>query len=304
MDEKLQKVLARAGVGSRREMENRIREGRVTVNGAVANLGDRVSAADEIAFDGEPVKTSASSDVERRVIIYNKPEGEVCTRKDPEGRPTVFDRLPKLRGSRWIAVGRLDINTSGLLLFTTDGELANRLMHPSTEIDREYLVRVMGNVTEEHVDNLKKGVLLEDGMANFTDIVDGGGEGINHWFYVCLMEGRNREVRRLWESQGVKVNRLKRVRFGPVFLPSKAKVGRWVEMDDEDVTALCELVSLPHAAAGPKSQQETHDRRRKRNSRVSGSVAKTKRRDKGFDWQSSEKQQEFKPKKPGRRSFR
>ncbi|MBM6551296.1 23S rRNA pseudouridine(2605) synthase RluB [Marinomonas ostreistagni] len=304
MDEKLQKVLARAGVGSRREMENRIREGRVTVNGAVANLGDRVRSSDEIAFDGEPVKTSASSDVERRVIIYNKPEGEVCTRKDPEGRPTVFDRLPKLRGSRWIAVGRLDINTSGLLLFTTDGELANRLMHPSTEIDREYLVRVMGNVTEEHVETLKKGVLLEDGMANFTDIVDGGGEGINHWFYVCLMEGRNREVRRLWESQGVKVNRLKRVRFGPVFLPSKAKVGRWVEMDDADVTALCELVSLPHTPVGPKSQQETHDRRRNRNSRVSGSVAKTKRRDKGFDWQSSDKQQEFKPKKPGRRSFR
>lgn len=304
MDEKLQKVLARAGVGSRREMENRIREGRVTVNGVVANLGDRVGADDEITFDGAPIKTTASNELARRVIIYNKPEGEVCTRKDPEGRPTVFDRLPKLRGSRWIAVGRLDINTSGLLLFTTDGELANRLMHPSTEIDREYLVRVMGNVTEEHVENLKKGVLLDDGMANFTDIVDGGGEGINHWFYVCLMEGRNREVRRLWESQGVKVNRLKRVRFGPVFLPSKAKVGRWVEMDDEDVTALCELVSLQHSAAGAKSQQETHDLRRKRNTKVSGSVAKTKRRDKGFDWQSSEKQQEFKPKKPGRRSFR
>ena len=169
MDEKLQKVLARAGVGSRREMENRIREGRVVVNGNVATLGDRVRPDDLIELDGIEVKTTASSEVERRVIIYNKPEGEVCTRKDPEGRPTVFDRLPKLRGSRWIAVGRLDINTSGLLLFTTDGELANRLMHPSTEIDREYLVRVMGNVTEEHVENLKKGVLLEDGMAQFTD---------------------------------------------------------------------------------------------------------------------------------------
>lgn len=304
MDEKLQKVLARAGVGSRREMENRIREGRVVVNGNVATLGDRVRPDDLIELDGIEVKTTASSEVERRVIIYNKPEGEVCTRKDPEGRPTVFDRLPKLRGSRWIAVGRLDINTSGLLLFTTDGELANRLMHPSTEIDREYLVRVMGNVTEEHVENLKKGVLLEDGIAQFTDIVDGGGEGINHWFYVCLMEGRNREVRRLWESQGVKVNRLKRVRFGPVFLPSKAKVGRWVEMDDTDVQSLCEVVGLEHKVSGPKSQQEKHDRRRQSGARVSGSVAKTKRRDKGFDWQASEKQQEFKPRRPGRRSFR
>lgn len=303
MDEKLQKVLARAGVGSRREMENRIREGRVSVNGNVATLGDRVRSDDVIELDGELVKATAVEELERRVIIYNKPEGEVCTRKDPEGRPTVFDKLPKLRGSRWIAVGRLDINTSGLLLFTTDGELANRLMHPSTEIDREYLVRVMGNVTEEHLVNLKKGVLLEDGMAQFTDIVDGGGEGINRWFYVCLMEGRNREVRRLWESQGVKVNRLKRVRFGPVFLPSKAKVGRWVEMEDDDVSALCELVELPHRPTSVKSQQEVHDRRRQRSSRVSGSVARTKRRDKGFDWQSSDKQ-EFKPKKPGRRSFR
>ncbi|SBS24767.1 Ribosomal large subunit pseudouridine synthase B [Marinomonas aquimarina] len=304
MDEKLQKVLARAGAGSRREMENRIREGRVTVNGEVATLGDRVRPDDAIELDGVEVKTSASNEVERRVIIYNKPEGEVCTRKDPEGRPTVFDRLPKLRGSRWIAVGRLDINTSGLLLFTTDGELANRLMHPSTEIDREYLVRVMGNVTEENITNLKKGVLLEDGMAQFTDIVDGGGEGINHWFYVCLMEGRNREVRRLWESQGLKVNRLKRVRFGPVFLPSKAKVGRWVEMEETDVSALCEVVGLDHKITGLKSQQEKHDRRRSSGSRVSGSVAKTKRREKGFDWQASEKQQEFKPRRPGRRSFR
>lgn len=304
MDEKLQKVLARAGVGSRREMENRIREGRVTVNGLVANLGDRVGAEDVIELDGEPVKTTASAEVERRVIIYNKPEGEVCTRKDPEGRPTVFDRLPKLKGSRWIAVGRLDINTSGLLLFTTDGELANRLMHPSTEIDREYLVRVMGNVTEEHIANLKKGVLLEDGMAQFTDIVDGGGEGINHWFYVCLMEGRNREVRRLWESQSLKVNRLKRVRFGPVFLPSKAKIGRWVEMDETDVGALCEIVGIEHQITGLKSQQEKHDRRRQSGTRVTGSVAKTKRREKGFDWQTSDKQQEFKPRRPGRRSFR
>lgn len=282
MDEKLQKVLARAGVGSRREMENRIREGRVTVNGEIATLGDRVKVSDEIQLDGYPVKISEAG-VNRRVIIYNKPEGEVCTRKDPEGRPTVFDGLPKLRGERWIAVGRLDINTSGLLLFTTDGELANRLMHPSTEIDREYLVRVMGEVTDEHLGNLKKGVLLEDGMANFTDIVDGGGEGINHWFYVCLMEGRNREVRRLWESQGLKVNRLKRVRFGPVFLPSKAKVGRWVEMESEDVQQLCAMVNLPVSDAAPKTQQQKLDAKRAKGK--SGMP----RRKTGFDWQTSDK---------------
>ncbi|MEL0614352.1 23S rRNA pseudouridine(2605) synthase RluB [Marinomonas arenicola] len=297
MDEKLQKVLARAGQGSRREMENRIREGRVLVNGAVATLGDRVSVSDAIELDGYSVKVTEAGEG-RRVIIYNKPEGEVCTRKDPEGRPTVFDKLPKLRGERWIAVGRLDINTSGLLLFTTDGELANRLMHPSTEIDREYLVRVMGEVTEESIATLKKGVNLEDGQAKFTDIVDGGGEGINRWFYVCLMEGRNREVRRLWESQGVKVNRLKRVRFGPVFLPSKAKVGRWVEMEETDVNSLCAMVDLKVSAIAQKTQQQKLDVKRTKNKQAGGA-----RRPKGFDWQGTDKP-EFKPKKPGKRTFR
>ncbi|GAB3481155.1 23S rRNA pseudouridine(2605) synthase RluB [Marinomonas epiphytica] len=300
MDEKLQKVLARSGQGSRREMENRIREGRVLVNGEVATLGDRVSLTDAIELDGYPIKVTKAGEG-RRVIIYNKPEGEVCTRKDPEGRPTVFDRLPKLRGERWIAVGRLDINTSGLLLFTTDGELANRLMHPSTEIDREYLVRVMGEVTDDHLTTLKKGVALEDGMANFTDIVDGGGEGINRWFYVCLMEGRNREVRRLWESQGVKVNRLKRVRFGPVFLPSKAKVGRWVEMEETEVASLCAMVDIKANSPKPKTQQEKIAAKRSKNK--TGSAGGARRNHKGFDWQANDKQ-EFKPKKPGKRSFR
>lgn len=299
MDEKLQKVLARAGQGSRREMENRIREGRVMVNGEVATLGDRVSVSDTITIDGYQITTTQAGE-NRRVIIYNKPEGEVCTRKDPEGRTTVFEKLPKLRGERWIAVGRLDINTSGLLLFTTDGELANRLMHPSTEIDREYLVRVMGEVTDEHLENLKKGVDLEDGPAKFTDIVDGGGEGINRWFYVCLMEGRNREVRRLWESQGLKVNRLKRVRFGPVFLPSKAKVGRWVEMEDNEVNALCDMVDLQVSSVKPKTQQQKLDMKRNKNKATAGGA---RRSNKGFDWQSSDKP-EFKPRKPGKRSFR
>ncbi|WP_137169294.1 23S rRNA pseudouridine(2605) synthase RluB [Marinomonas sp. FW-1] len=300
MDEKLQKVLARAGQGSRREMETRIREGRVLVNGEVATLGDRVSVKDTITVDGYSI-VATEAGANRRVIIYNKPEGEVCTRKDPEGRPTVFDKLPKLRGERWIAVGRLDINTSGLLLFTTDGELANRLMHPSTEIDREYLVRVMGEVTEENLAALKKGVILDDGVAKFTDIVDGGGEGINRWFYVCLMEGRNREVRRLWESQGVKVNRLKRVRFGPVFLPSKAKVGRWVEMDDKDVNSLCAMVDLKISELTPKTQQEKLELKRHKNKATAGGARRAP--PKGFDWQSNDKP-EFKPKKPGKRSFR
>ena len=299
MDEKLQKVLARAGQGSRREMENRIREGRVLVNGEVATLGDRVSLTDSITIDGYAIVATQAGE-NRRVIIYNKPEGEVCTRKDPEGRPTVFDKLPKLRGERWIAVGRLDINTSGLLLFTTDGELANRLMHPSTEIDREYLVRVMGEVTDENLATLKKGVNLEDGVARFTDIVDGGGEGINRWFYVCVMEGRNREVRRLWESQGLKVNRLKRVRFGPIFLPSKAKVGRWVEMEDVDVNSLCSMVDLKIEAMKPKTQQQKLEQKRHKNKATAGGA---RRGAKGFDWQSSDKP-EFKPKKPGKRSFR
>ncbi|BDX03625.1 MAG: 23S rRNA pseudouridine(2605) synthase RluB [Marinomonas sp.] len=300
MDEKLQKVLARAGQGSRREMENRIREGRVLVNGEVATLGDRVSVKDTITIDGYSIVATEAGE-NRRVIIYNKPEGEVCTRKDPEGRPTVFDKLPKLRGERWIAVGRLDINTSGLLLFTTDGELANRLMHPSTEIDREYLVRVMGEVTEENLATLKKGVILDDGVAKFTDIVDGGGEGINRWFYVCLMEGRNREVRRLWESQGVKVNRLKRVRFGPVFLPSKAKVGRWVEMEETDVNSLCAMVDLKLSELTPKTQQEKLELKRHKNKATAGGARRAP--PKGFDWQSNDKP-EFKPKKPGKRSFR
>lgn len=299
MDEKLQKVLARAGQGSRREMETRIREGRVLVNGEVATLGDRVSLTDAITIDGYSIIATEAGE-NRRVIIYNKPEGEVCTRKDPEGRPTVFDKLPKLRGERWIAVGRLDINTSGLLLFTTDGELANRLMHPSTEIDREYLVRVMGEVTEENTAALKKGVMMDDGLAKFTDIVDGGGEGINRWFYVCLMEGRNREVRRLWESQGVKVNRLKRVRFGPIFLPSKAKVGRWVEMEDSEVSSLCTMVDLKVAELKPKTQQQKLELKRHKNKATAGGA---RRSNKGFDWQSSDKP-EFKPKKPGKRSFR
>ncbi|ALM51491.1 23S rRNA pseudouridine(2605) synthase RluB [Halomonas huangheensis] len=236
--EKLQKVLARTGLGSRREMEAAIADGRVKVNGKVATLGDRIEARDSVTFDDRPVALRTAEEVPRRVIMYNKPEGELCTRKDPEGRRTVFDRLPRLKGERWIAIGRLDINTSGLLLFTTDGELANRLMHPSTQVEREYAVRVMGEVKREHIVAMVDGVMLEDGPARFSDVQEFGGEGINTWFHVVIMEGRNREVRRLWESQGLTVSRLKRVRYGNIFLDKRARAGEWVELSQDEIDDL------------------------------------------------------------------
>lgn len=243
--EKLQKVLARLGLGSRRDIEGWISAGRIKVNGQVAALGQRIEPTDSILLDDRPVRVEEAAQVVRRVLIYNKPDGEVCTRSDPEGRPTVFDRLPRLHSGRWINIGRLDLNTTGLLLFTTDGELANRMMHPSYEMDREYAVRVRGEVTEEMIDNLKAGVMLEDGPAKFTDIQEApGGDGLNRWFHVVVMEGRNREVRRLWESQGVVVSRLKRVRFGPVFLTSELLMGRWREMTQKEIDILSEEVGL------------------------------------------------------------
>lgn len=242
--EKLQKVLARAGLGSRREMETAISAGRVKVNSQVAKLGDRVEARDKVSFDDRLVTLRPEEEVPRRVIMYNKPEGELCTRKDPEGRRTVFDRLPRLKGERWIAIGRLDINTSGLLLFTTDGELANRLMHPSTQVEREYAARVMGEVKREHILAMVDGVMLEDGPARFTDVQEFGGEGINTWFHVVILEGRNREVRRLWESQALTVSRLKRVRYGNIFLDKRAKAGEWVELAQDEVDDLATLVNL------------------------------------------------------------
>ena len=263
--EKLQKVLARMGLGSRRQVEEWISAGRVTVNGEPARLGCRVDSLDQIAVDGRPLKRDLNTEVVRRVLIYNKPEGEVCTRDDPEGRPTVFDQLPRLKQGRWVNVGRLDINTTWLLLFTTDGELANRLMHPSWQMDREYAVRVMGEVDEEMIERLKEGVMLEDGPARFTDIVSSGGEGINRWFHVCLLEGRNREVRRLWESQGVRVNRLKRVRFGPVFLGAEVPVGRWREMNQQELDVLSAEVGLPPVRLPEVSVAEKE--RQKRQSR-------------------------------------
>ncbi|MDP3976621.1 MAG: pseudouridine synthase [Pseudomonas sp.] len=258
--EKLQKVMARMGLASRREIEGWISAGRVKVNGAVAGLGQRVDLHDAIAIDGRLIKREEAAESVRRVIIYNKPEGEICTRDDPEGRPTVFDRLPRPKEGRWINIGRLDINTTGLLMFTTDGELANRLMHPSYQMDREYAVRVRGEVDEEMIERLKAGVMLEDGPAKFTDIkVAPGGVGFNHWYHCVVMEGRNREVRRLWESQGLVVSRLKRVRFGPVFITSDLTMGRWREMSQREVDILSEEVGLKSVAL-PDMKEKTRDK--------------------------------------------
>jgi 23S rRNA pseudouridine2605 synthase len=237
-------------MGSRREMECWIEGGRVTIDGKPAKLGDRVDHRDRIAVDGRLIDIAPAE--KTRCILYHKPTGEVCSRKDPQGRRTVYQRLPKLKSGRWISIGRLDYNTSGLLLFTTDGELANVLMHPSSNIEREYMVRVMGAVDKDMLQRMLDGVMLDDGVARFTDIQDGGGDGINHWYYVVLMEGRNREVRRLWESQGLTVSRLKRVRYGDVFIPSKVKQGQWVELEPKEVKSLYRLGSLP-----PKAPQRT-----------------------------------------------
>lgn len=242
--EKLQKVLARMGLGSRREIEQWIVAGRLKINHQLASLGDRVRVEDKVELDGRSVRLQGAAEVAQKVIIYHKPAGEVCTRSDPEGRPTVFEAFPKIRGKRWILIGRLDFNTSGLLLATTDGELANRLMHPSSEIEREYAVRIMGRIDATIAERLKSGVKLDDGLARFDDIRDAGGEGANHWYHVILREGRNREVRRLFESQNLKVSRLIRVRFGAVTLPRYLRIGQYKEMDKKEVAELLASVGL------------------------------------------------------------
>ncbi|MBM97288.1 MAG: 23S rRNA pseudouridylate synthase B [Oceanospirillaceae bacterium] len=268
MKERIQKLLALAAISSsRREAERWIADGRVSLNGKTAVLGDRADRHDDIRVDGRPVKLEDAGR-SRRVLAYNKPVGEVCSRTDPDGRPTVFDHLPKTKGERWINVGRLDINTSGLLLFTTDGELANKLMHPSTGVDREYAVRVRGNVDEAMIERLKEGVLLDDGMAKFTDVQYFDGEGQNKWYHVVLMEGRNREVRRLWESQGVEVSRLKRVRYGCIFMPSNIPVGTWVELSQRELNDLADSVGIErkkiHRLIGKEKQNfQRHQKRQK-----------------------------------------
>lgn len=244
MSEKIQKILAHLGLGSRREVERWIREGRIRINNQRAKLGDRIDLTAKVFLDDKAVRLVHDLGFKRRVLIYHKPEGEICARSDPENRPTVFEHLPPIRRERWIMIGRLDMNTLGLLIFTNDGELAHRLSHPSYEVEREYAVRVLGKVDETILHRLRKGVKLEDGMAAFTRIEERGGVGANHWYHVVLKEGRNREVRRLWESQGVNVSRLMRVRYGPIGLPEDLSRGHWRELKAPEIERLAYSVGL------------------------------------------------------------
>lgn len=264
--ERIQKVLARGGVGSRREIERWIDEGRLKLNGNAVKLGDRLKAGDYLQLNERVVHWEKFAAQPTRVLLYHKPTGEVVTRRDPEGRPVVFTQLPNLAAARWISVGRLDINTSGLLLVTNNGELANRLMHPSTQVEREYAVRILGDVSEATLEKLKQGVELEDGKAKFDDIKFYGGEGANKWYHVIVSEGRNRLVRRLWESQEVVVSRLMRVRYGPVVLPERLKARTFYELTDKELDLLFEFAGLERtepALTTVKAELKSHTPRKR-----------------------------------------
>jgi len=255
--QRLHKLLAMAGLGSRRDMEKLIESGRVMVNGEVAQLGIGVTKYDEVRVDNRPVRLSFTPELPQ-VLIYHKPDDEIVSADDPEGRASVFDKLPRIKDGKWIAIGRLDMNTSGLLIFTTSGELANRFMHPRYEVEREYAVRVFGELEDEQLDMLKQGIELEDGPAAFDSIIPQGGEGANHWYQVILREGRNREVRRLFEAFHMPVSRLMRVRFGPISLPSRVKRGGMLKLEQKQVIGLLEWAGLEVPKAPPRqlSQRE------------------------------------------------
>ncbi|MBV1911480.1 MAG: pseudouridine synthase [Kangiellaceae bacterium] len=263
-DEKLQKIMANAGVASRRESEKWIQAGRVSVNGKISEIGDRALLTDKIRVDGKILRVTKPEDFQRKMIAYHKPEGEISTRKDPEGRPTIFDSLPTVRNSRWLSVGRLDFNTSGLIFFTNDGNLANKLMHPSLEIVRKYAVRVRGQVTDDILKQLQSNVDLGDGDANFDTIEDGGGEGANHWYHVTLKEGRNREVRRLWEAFDIQVSRLHRIKYGPFELPRAIKRGRYRELTPEELVEFEKLAGLQSTKVKVVRQIKSKQRQNKR----------------------------------------
>jgi 23S rRNA pseudouridine2605 synthase len=263
MDQKLQKVLANMGYGSRREIESWIFDGRIRLNNSVAKVGDRVSNKDLIYLDGNKIETAKI--FRTQVIVYNKPEGEISSNEDPKGRPTVFDNLPSLKRAKWISVGRLDINTTGLLLFTTNGELANRLMHPRYQVERKYLVRVFGDVNQSDIDILKKGVLLDDEQAKFKTIernrgASDGEKRLNNWFKVTLEGGKNREVRRLWESQGFEISRLKRIAYGPIELQPFIRPGNYLELSIEEVQKLGASVNLAISFRGMRDERDNQSR--------------------------------------------
>lgn len=255
--QRLHKLLALAGLGSRRDMEALIVSGRVTVNGQIATVGIGVTEHDVVRLDSRPLRLPFHAELPQ-VLIYHKPEGEIVSQDDPEGRASVFDKLPKVKNAKWIAIGRLDMNTSGLLIFTTSGELANRFMHPRYEVEREYAVRIFGELTEGQIAQLKEGIELEDGPANFDSIIPQGGEGANHWYQVILREGRNREVRRLFEAFQLPVSRLMRVRFGPVNLPPRVKRGKMLKLEQKEVVGLLEWAELqvPKAPLRQLTQRE------------------------------------------------
>ena len=235
---RIHKVLADHGIGSRRGIESLIRQKKILVNGQLASIGQLVSDKDVFEVEGRMVRLSKKDPTNKRILMYNKKVGEISSRKDPDHKKTIFDTLPKLKSGRWVSVGRLDINTSGLILFTNDGSLANQLMHPSSNIEREYVARVHGKVTDEILQNLINGVKLEDGFAKFTDVQGGRKGNTNQWFAMVIMEGRTREVRRLWESQGLEISRLKRVRYGNLFLPANLKQGSFKELSKSEISAL------------------------------------------------------------------
>lgn len=249
MKERLQKVLSQAGLGSRREMEKWIEEGLITVNGSIAKIGDSVGIDDKIGVKGRLISNPLKNEQKIRVLLYHKPIGEISSRFDPKHKKTVFDHLPDINDGRWIQVGRLDINTSGLLLFTNNGELANHLMHPRFAQEREYAVRIHGQVNDEIISNLRKGVQLDDGPAKFNKLEYEGGEGANTWYRVVLTEGRNREVRRLWESQGVQVSRLIRIRYGKITMPRSLARGRVLELDEKKLASFLANIGFKHQPA-------------------------------------------------------